>query len=89
MNQIFDKLIEKCHKKGLRFLAFEAYTGIYIVVVHDAKKAGMKPKADEMRDSIDYRCALDSWYRRGEIIIGADKNLGKCLNFALDYLDNL
>lgn len=85
--EVFYDLIDTCKKHGLEFSSLYLHNGRYVVTAHDPKLAGKKPEVTEMRDAIDYWYLMDSWRRRGIVILSEDSDPFGAINLAIEYLE--
>ena len=83
-----DKLITLCKKQPyLQFHSLSVNMGKYIVVAHNRNLAGRKPVFEEKRDYLDYQYDMDSWIRRGLVILSQHENPNKAIELAIEYLE--
>lgn len=89
MNKL-QKLQTLCKSKGLEFASLYRYRHLdqYVVTAHDMSLSGREPILENMRDEIDWQLEMDSWYRRGLIVLAVDKSSDKVIELAIEYLNN-
>jgi len=83
---MIEELITRCTENNLGFGSFSSYLGEYLITVHDAKLAGIKPRLDECRDYRDYELMMDAWRRRGIVILAKDKDPIRAIQLAIAKL---
>ena len=89
MRTKLDKLITLCKKHPyLQFRSLSVNMDKYVVIAHNKKIAGREPILSEKRDFIDYQYDMDSWVRKGLVILAQHENPNKAVELAIEYLQN-
>ena len=84
---MFEQVITLCKEKGFRFGSFTSHLHEYIVTAIDPKLAGREPVFSEKRDYLDYMYDMDSWKRRGLILLAQDESATRAIEKAIEYLE--
>ena len=88
MRTKLDKLITQCKKHpNLQFRSITVNKDRYIVTAHDKSLAGREPVFEESRDYLDYQYAMDSWVRKGLVILSEHENPNRAIELAIEYLE--
>ena len=82
---MIEQLITLCKENGLEFGSLSTHGDGYIVTVHDPKLAGRKPVLSEKRDALDYQFDMDSWKRRGMVVLAISDTPTNALQSAIEY----
>lgn len=84
---MIEEIITLCKERGWTFGSLASYNDKFIVMAHDPKIAGREPIFSEKRDYLDYKFAMDSWKRRGLIVLSQEATPTKALEKAIEYLE--
>ena len=84
-----NKLLKACESSKITFKSITIdLSGNFIVLGHNPELCAKKPVLSEMRDFEDYSWAMNSWLRKGAVILGSDKNFSKAIKYAIEYLQD-